>query len=156
MRVNSQAFTLIECVFTLALASIILLMVVPSFQSLLQRNQTQVFAERLITAIHLSRNLAIKYAEPVIFCGSSDHQDCDGHWNEGQIIKNLHTGKIFYNYPKLTPGGNLIWQSSLGKNDAIQFEPTGFTGQQGRFYFSYQASSASIIVLRTGRIRIAD
>lgn len=158
MKVMS-GFNLLELLISLAILGILTLLLIPSYRSLLQRNRTTVVVNQLISAINFSRSQSILQDDFIFFCGSQDHLNCDGQWSEGQIIKTKNQDVILRTFSKFTKGDQLFWKSSLGKNDYLEFSPTGFTdGQDGSFYFCpkfpNEAYGAIIVVSLSGRARI--
>jgi len=151
-----NAFTLIECLIVILLASILLFCAIPSFEHLLERYQLSAYVNRVISSIQFARLSAMSRQMKTQYCGSNDLKKCTGSWTQGQLIESNHY--ILRSYPAWKKGYELVWKGSFGRNDALTFEPNGFTnGQQGSFYFyHHQLCLKKIIVSLTGRIRIEN
>jgi len=85
---TSQGFTIIELLFTMAVAVILLSVGIPSFQSLMQNSRVTAQANEFVTAVHTARSEAIKRDTPVALCASTDAATCAGsnNWASGWII----------------------------------------------------------------------
>lgn len=152
---NPSAFTLVELICTLALISLLLAIAAPSLRHVIAQNQVAQGVNQIIAAMNFARSEAVKRGVIVTFCKSSDHKKCSGAWNEGQIV--MVGDEILRVYAALPSGDELTWRSSLGKNEALQWAPTGFTvGQKGSFYYcsANKRYGARIVVEQTGRIRV--
>ncbi len=86
---RSRGFTLIELITTLSVASIILTMGVPGFQTMVQNNRLSTDINRLVTDLNLARMEAIKRGEDVTICKrNTAGTDCDNAntWDLGWIV----------------------------------------------------------------------
>lgn len=150
-----KAFSIIEFLLALLLLSIILLITLPFGQGLLARNRAEAYTDELRAALRFTRISAIKSGEKVTFCGSKNLKECDGSWEEGQIITTA-SKKVLRVLPKVFAGDKLVWRGSLNKNQ-IDFLPTGFLdGLKGSFhYYSSNNKENSLVVTleATGRVR---
>ncbi len=156
---KKAGFTLFELALTISLMVILLLIIIPGYQHLQARNKTTSTVNHMIAAIHSARSSAIVLDQILVFCGSQDHQHCDGHWRDGQLIIAEQTQQILKFFSGLNHGDRLWWQSSLGTNNALKLAPSGFTnGQRGSFYYcphnNPEQYGAKIIVSDSARIRI--
>lgn len=150
-----SAFTLIELLIALTLASLLLVAAVPLWREWLQRNRAEAVVQQLITAINLARSEAVKRGQTVTFCPSRDQRHCGGLWQEGQII--LQQQQVIRTYAALPGRDQLIWRSSLGKNDRLEFVASGFTnGQKGSFiyYPAHGQAATRIVIEQSGRMRM--
>lgn len=152
---KSAGFSLMECLLVLLLASILLRMVIPDQHDLLTQTRADSNVNTLISALTFARNEAIMRAEKIIVCGSVDKRNCDGSWSNSQIIidQNANVIRVFELASKLD---RLIWNSSLNRDQSIEWLPSGFTsGQRGSFYLCMDHAamkSQKIVLLNTGRI----
>lgn len=87
-----HAFTLIELMVTLTVAAITLTIGVPSFRELIRNNRIATQANEFVSALHVTRNEAIKRGLRVTLCKSADlHSSTPacattGNWEQGWII----------------------------------------------------------------------
>ncbi|WP_022982333.1 GspH/FimT family pseudopilin [Ideonella sp. B508-1] len=79
--------TLIELMVSLVVLTILLLIVAPSFVSLMATNKVRTTASDLETALAEARSQAIRLGKRVTVCKSSDGSDCttSGDWSQGWI-----------------------------------------------------------------------
>ncbi len=89
---NHRGFTLIELVFTLVVAGILIMLAVPQFKEALSNNNRNSKVNTLISALNLTRSEAVSRGMDVIMCRSSDSASCntavssEGVWENGWII----------------------------------------------------------------------
>ena len=81
-------------------------------------------------------------------------------WSDGQIVV-TNKGEMLRVFSALPNTDKLVWSSSLGKNDVLEWLPTGYTnGQRGSFYYCAMKAgvkaSKTIVVLNTGRLYSAE
>lgn len=81
-----RGFTLIELLITMVVASILLALAVPAFQSFIQNNRITSQTNELVTTLATARSEAIKRKQGVTVCSSSDGSTCTGSWNQGWIV----------------------------------------------------------------------
>jgi len=156
---KKNGFTLIELLITIAIVGILIFVGVPSLRHLVAANRAITKTDHFVSALHLARSEAIKLGVKVKFCKSSDHKTCGGNWRDGQIIITADN-KLVRTFAALPSNDQLIWNSSLGKDDYLEFTPIGNTnGQSGTFYYYPQGKSAyakEIVISNTGRIRVTN
>jgi type IV fimbrial biogenesis protein FimT len=157
---NVSAFTLIELLIAISIMAILLLISIPSVYDLVVSNRTTAEVNNIISALQFARNEAIRNGVPVKFCKSINHKTCGGNWQDGQIVINESNNEIFRVFLALPKGDNLTWNSSLGKEDYIEFSAIGSTnGQHGTFSYCPNGEkkyARAIIISQAGRIRVAD
>jgi type IV fimbrial biogenesis protein FimT len=85
-----SGYSLYELVITIAVASTVLAIGVPSFSSMMARNRQQVEINALFHAIHLARKESIMRREVVSICPSPDGDQClpGRDWSMGWIMFN--------------------------------------------------------------------
>lgn len=158
---KTNGFSFIELIITITLVSILLLLIFPTMHDLYGRNTSQSQADKIKTALEFARSEAIRQNTSITFCKSKSFTDCDGDWNDGQIIKNSKN-VILRTFDPLPQGDVLVWQSSFSgsKNDYLTFTSTGTTdGQQGSFFYcpgNSAQNNIAIIIQQTGSMRISD
>lgn len=83
---REKGFSLVELLITLGLATILLSIAAPSFQTISMNSRQTSMVNELVAGIHLARNTAITLNARVAICASSNGQSCEVvGWNEGWI-----------------------------------------------------------------------
>lgn len=85
---NSQGFTLIELVVTIAVLALLLGLGVPSLSNLIQSNRVTGHANGMVSALHFVRSEAVNRSETVRFCPVNDsHDGCSEgeNWAAGWV-----------------------------------------------------------------------
>lgn len=85
---RTRGFTLFEMIVALAVLTVLIAALAPSFRGLLQDNQAAVHAETLMTSLTLARSEAIKRDVRVTLCKSADGASCAtaGDWAQGWLV----------------------------------------------------------------------
>ncbi|GGY80582.1 general secretion pathway protein GspH [Cellvibrio zantedeschiae] len=90
MLKNQKAFTLIELLVTVSVVAVGLALFVPSYNKQVLGSRSITLGEDLISALNLARYEAVKRANRVSLCASSDSTTstptCTGAWEDGFII----------------------------------------------------------------------
>lgn len=151
----TRGFTLIELLVTLAVASILVTVAVPSFQSFVKRNSVTSQANDLIAMLNLARSEAVKRGVNVEVCASSNGTSCTGTWTQGWIVRDA-SGVI--RVQSALSGGSTL---SAGTT-TITFTPNGRTTLAAATTLTLCPSNPAgtkgrdIEIERTGRPRVAE
>jgi type IV fimbrial biogenesis protein FimT len=157
-------FTLIELMVTLSIATIVMVMAIPSFSTSIKNNRLTTQVNQFVTGINLARSEAIRRGMNVTLCKSSDGGSCvtTGNWSQGFIVftdqdsNGTYTSstetllKIFGSAPtQISVTGNTAVAS------AISYKSNGMTSN-GTLTFCDDRSGAfgKKIVVNNGRPRI--
>lgn len=98
-----SGFTLIELLITIAIAAILLTIVVPSFNSIIESSKDRATRDALISAIYTAREEAISKRVNTYLCSTSDGISCNEStdWGNDWIVYQvantviaLHSSKI--------------------------------------------------------------
>jgi type IV fimbrial biogenesis protein FimT len=129
-----------------------------------QRLVTRVNA--LLGDLSLARSEASRRAGPVTLCKSADGATCTpaSVWQDGWIVfadandnRRVDGGETIVRVQQaLDNGVTLEFRASLGRNDDVTYEPSGFTEKNGTFTFCDNRGAAkarAVILYRTGRPR---
>lgn len=83
-----HGFTLLELITTLAVATVLLAIAVPSYQTVTSRNGLAAAVNDLVGDINYARSEAATRGNSVYICASTSHKTCrnDGIWTGGWII----------------------------------------------------------------------
>jgi prepilin-type N-terminal cleavage/methylation domain-containing protein len=156
---KQKGFTLFELILVMSISLILLMAAIPSYHHVIFRNRTANVINQLSSAIQLTRQQAISSNQTLEFCGSSDHVQCDGRWQQGQVVRIFSSKQVLRAFSLLRDKEQLWWQSSLGNNNTLKLAPTGFTeGQRGSFFYCSGDKNArygaKMIVTDSGRVRV--
>lgn len=88
---KAAGFSLLELMITVSVLTVLLMLAVPSFRTLMHNSRVTAVTNDLVLALTVARTEAIKRGQPVRVCASSDGLVCDGTWSDGWII-NLPDG----------------------------------------------------------------
>lgn len=85
---KNRGFTLIEVVITMAIVGIFASLAIPAFSNLIQSNRVTSGTNLLISSLHLARSEALKRANNVVLCVSTNQTSCTGggDYAQGWII----------------------------------------------------------------------
>lgn len=84
---KQRGFTLIELMVVIIIAAILLTIAVPSFSSLIKRNNVDSLQSKLSSALATARTEAASRNTVVSICGSVNETNCTGgSWNSGWIV----------------------------------------------------------------------
>jgi len=168
---RARGFTLVEVLITLAIGAIILLLAVPNFGTLLERNRIGSAADHLYASLAEARGEAVKRRTTVRVCPSADNASCrdDGVWSDGWIvfIDNDSDGvvdvgdDIVKAVPSTSLAAGVDIECDAEVEDGVEFQATGSTGAtagsatSGAFWICHSDSdvpSKEISASRSGRI----
>ena len=83
---RQHGFTLIELLTTIAIATLLVSIAVPSMQTFSQNSRQTAAVNDLVSGMHLARNTAITTNTRVTVCPSDDGQSCGSvSWDQGFI-----------------------------------------------------------------------
>ncbi|WP_292966998.1 GspH/FimT family pseudopilin [Nitrosomonas sp.] len=163
---NSKGFTLVELMITISIASILLAVAVPDYQSIMRESRLTTQANELMTSLHYARSEAVKRGIRVTICKSSDSASCTNgsNWQDGWLIFSDTgtagsvdgTDEILRVFPKMT-GSTLNGGSNFG--NWVSYLPSGRSQGNGNlpngmFGLCNQANGRNIIINTSGRPRV--
>ncbi|HET9108846.1 MAG TPA: GspH/FimT family pseudopilin [Steroidobacteraceae bacterium] len=127
---QQRGFTLLELVITMAIAAILLVIAIPSFQYITTSNRMSGEINDLLGAMQLAKAEAIKEGQTATICASTDQATCSGAstWNTGWIIF-AGTGNPTPSDPVIHVHGQFYGSDSLqanGNTSAVSFNREGF------------------------------
>ncbi len=161
-------FTLIELMITIGVAGILFSIAIPSFLQLQADNQQTTQLYSMFSHHHLARSEAIKNTSTVLLCKSSDGRQCTprAQWSDGWIIfsdtdndKTISSGERVIHIQQALSDNLSLKYKGFGSHNYVRYFPSGQSSTNGTFTLCSQLGSKyakSIIIARTGRIRIAS
>lgn len=168
---RTPGFTLIELMVTIAVASILLTLAVPSFQSMVENNSLTTQINLLVGALNGARSEAVKRGQRVSICKSNDATNCasSGGYEQGWIMfveegtnnpgeRNPGSETLLRAGEALKPGYSLRGNgTTLIKY--ISYFPSGEANANGRFILCKDNDihkSRGAVVISSGRLRQAE
>ena len=152
---KTAAFTLVELMITLVIAGIILSIGLPSFTTAIRNNRIATMSNQVVSALSLARSEAIKRAEIVTVCSTTDGVTCSAstNWQTGWII--LDEGdNVLRRWHGLSSNTTLT-----GSASQIQYLATGFVNTAETFELRTDdctgAEGRDISISVTGRPSVA-
>lgn len=161
-----RGFTLIELMFTLMAASVLLAWGIPSFREFRLNAERTREVNQFVQAVYLARSEAIKRNGVVSLCPSPDGQHCGGAgaaWQSGWIV--------FVNSDRDSPAVREpdesllhVYQSwpdgrILANRTTLSFRAFGQSGVTATFTFCDRrgaAAARAVVISQTGRPRVSD
>jgi type IV fimbrial biogenesis protein FimT len=119
---RQKGFTLLELLFTITIAAIILSFGVPGFMSFIDNNRAVTDTNDLVTAMNLGRSEATRRGAPVVLCSSTNGADCDGgnDWSSGWVLR-IPGGDVLRSWPSRSGGAGTV----QGDVSQLQFQARG-------------------------------
>lgn len=104
---RSSGFTLVEALVVLAMASILAVVAVPSFDALRRSSSLAAASNEMLAALHLARSEAIKRGVRTVVCVSPDGVDCatGGGWQQGWLVFHDPNNNALHE-----PGEPALWE----------------------------------------------
>ena len=167
-KISNAGFTLVELVITLTIASIILVAVIPGFQSFIERNRIRASVNVFVTHLQLARSETVKRNRFVVLCPSSDGASCIPdytQWAKGYIVF------VDYDRNKLRDNNEPLLKYYQGEKEKVTiysssnyrrivaYYPSGMAwGLNTSIRFCAKVSDANnrvVIISNTGRPRLS-
>lgn len=163
-RNRQQGFTLLELIVTMGIAAIVMVIALPSLQSVVNNGRISSARDGVANAIKMARSEAVYSKIPTTICASADQQSCSGtgDWDNGWIVFNdadadgeLDAGDVlvdvFYGSGAVTigagsGGGTITFQSS-GVKTNVAVDSIGFCDPNAELH------GKSLSVGATGSLR---
>ena len=163
---RNKGFSLIELMVTVAIAGIVAVTAVPSFNTTIERNRIISERDELAGHLRLARSTAVASNGTVVVCASSDKNSCNktGDWEAGWIVF-IKSGSDVSTYSsssdqllKVSEGiddiNTLTWD---GGGSEIAFDGDGNARSSGTFTFCGSSASdnlaKALILYKTGSMR---
>lgn len=159
---GQAGITLVEQIMALAILAVLASIAVPSLGSLVSRNRLQSAQMDYIAGLQHAREAAITHGVPVVFCPSSDGEQClaSSTWDHGWLIGEDRDGDNQPDHQPLYTGAasdtRLHVRSSSGRY-RVRFHPDGSAAGSNltlTMCLDRQGEHGlSVVVSNAGRIR---
>jgi len=158
---NEMGMTLVELMVTVAILGIVMVIGVPSFRGIVDRNRIAAHTNDFLSALYLARSEAIMRGRRVVLCKSNNGTACatSGNWEQGWIVfvdadgtNTVTTGDtVLRVHGQLESGDTLVGNTNV--NTYISYAPSGYLLSLVGTLSVCSSSSAknAIIINRVGR-----
>lgn len=130
---KQRGFTLIELMVVIIIAAILLAIAVPSFSTLIKRNNVDSLQSKFSSSLATARTEAASRNRIVTICGSANETNCTGgSWNAGWIIfEDINNNGVFDGTDVMidvyrNSGQYTIHPKNAGDDNYISFNSQGF------------------------------
>jgi len=166
-RNQSNGYTLIELLITLAVLSVLALNVFPNISSLVAKERTIVLTNKLARTLAYARSEAIIKQVTILTCQSDNGTQC-------QRSENWHNGWIMFadkNSNKLrdpdehllqvsqasTNGSQATFRGGAGIRHYVKYKPDGQAFPNGSFLICNpdMGTGSALIITHSGRVRLS-
>ena len=160
---KQHGFTLVELMITLAIATILLTVAVPSFNETIKNNRLITQANELVGTMNLARSEAVKVGRTATVCVSSNQVACTGgtDWSQGWLMwvdadnDNILDAGEERKVVKALPNS----MSYTGNTTQVQYSPQGAASTIGTFTLCDDRAGETgrrITISNTGRANVAN
>lgn len=131
---NAAGFTILELMITLAIATLVMAIAVPSYRSIASSYNISAETNSLLGDVSYARNEAIRQGISVLMCSSSDGLTCSASstWGNGWVVMVPANGSCTVTSGQAAQNAQpLRVQAALTSGDSISFAPSGSNSSQG-------------------------
>jgi type IV fimbrial biogenesis protein FimT len=147
-----SGFSLLELLCVLSVTSILAVIGLRGYHRMIQSQHLSLYVQQMTGAIRYARHQAIIRGVAIIFCGSGDGEQCDGNWQQGQMVTQANA--VLRYFPGFAKSYHIQWRGSWHQTDQIEFTARGTTlAQQGSFYITQGQRQCRIVLNRMARVR---
>lgn len=149
-----NALTLHELLIALAVLSILISLIPPSYGYLVEQSRAESIRNELIAFLNHARTQAIAERNTHVLCGSSNGEKCDGGWQHHWLLIRLKDQQLVRSF---TPDRQykLCWRGFGGQN--VIFRANGMTSaSNGSFTFCHNEMHWQLTLNRQGRLKKED
>jgi type IV fimbrial biogenesis protein FimT len=116
-----SGFTMVELLITIAIASILMAVAVPSFNQMIVSSRLTTQANDLVSAVNLARSEAIKRNASITLCSADDVDatECAGAGDWEHWIVRTGTGTVVRRGVVNASSGTVVVQSTLTGNQVV-------------------------------------
>ena len=169
---RASGFTVLELLFVVAIAAIVLAMSVPSFAAIVKRNRINAEMHEFVSTLNAARSEAVMRNTRTTVCRSANGSSCGGDWEDGWIVftdsANIGTVDNGEEILLVADGLDQFRYSLRGSDNIshrISFGPEGFSvGSNGEMVLCYDedndgsgdfddANAKVVSIANSGRIQ---
>ncbi|BAN46672.1 GspH/FimT family protein [Metapseudomonas resinovorans] len=156
-----RGHSLVELLFCLLIAGILLGLAAPSFVSTLERNRQAAAVNQLLGALHYARGTAVMERKVVGICAGVSTCNAATHWNEQLLVfvdenrnGQLDAGEELLKVIPLDRALDIHWRS-FRSTRFVQYQPDGTTlASNGTFTICHADTPLMAVVINlSGRVR---
>lgn len=158
-----RGFTLVELIFTIAVAAVLCAVAMPNMSQLMQSSKTCSAHNALVVALNLARSEAVARQGDVVVCPSADQRRCDHSilWQNGWIVFRDEDGDTMRDAnetllaAKQAQTGIAIVSTSGRRHVKYRYDGSA-TGSNLTFTFCDKrgpAQASTIVINNAGRVR---
>lgn len=157
---RSAGFTLVEFLITITILAILMVLVIPSFQTMLMNSRISAQVNGLVNALNFARTTALTQNMSVQVCpiGATNSTTCGSNWGQGWIVVTQPSTGTATLLQSFTISANNPVLSATGIS-SVSFNSRGLTAAQANFKICDSRGSAyaqSVEVLTTGFVQAGD
>lgn len=138
----NKGYSLIELVIVLLLIGILATAATPLYKSFFEQKYSQAEAQKLISALQLTRASAIDSGMEVTLCGTNAQRSCISNWSKNLVLffdKNANrqiddNESIIHSFSAAPKGSSIEWRSTF-KKPYLRFKPDGSAKEAGNIKY---------------------
>lgn len=164
-RRAATGFTLIELMITVAVAAVLMMVALPAYQGMVQKNTLTSTVNDLVADLNYARSEAITRGSRTYVCKSADLATCGGDWGQGWIVyapapgatQPLDDNLLRVHGPISIPGVAITHNTT----DGLYFGGSGFAANSASS-FTFTAGNTNneqttvVCISFSGRIRTVE
>jgi len=135
---KQAGFTLMEVLFTLMVAGILVGVGAPSFKTSVQNSRLVTQANDLLALLLYARSQAVLAGSNAVICASNNQTSCSGsNWASGYLVcqPDCSVPANILRVQTALSGSNTLTNTATVSPNTITFAPTGAPTNGGNFYF---------------------
>jgi type IV fimbrial biogenesis protein FimT len=157
-------FSLLELLITLAVASILMMLAVPSLQAYTLNDRLTTNVNAIIGYLALARSEAVKRSQQVSMCASNNTITCSGTWDDGWIVyidadadNSFTAGEEVIRVQQALDGSNTLSATGIGLQITYDYRGYVKAGSVGNLLLCDDRSGPfgkTVNITTTGRVRL--
>jgi type IV fimbrial biogenesis protein FimT len=159
-----SGLTLLELIITLTIASILMMIAIPSMKSYSLNDRLRTNVNALIGHLALARSESVKRSQQVSICASNNSITCSGSWDDGWIIyidadvdNSFTAGEEVIRVQQSLDGSNTLSATGIGMQITYDYRGYAKPGSVGSLLLCDNRSGPygkTVRIATTGRVRL--